>query len=104
MQHLVVCAIQVFDKQVLGRLGSVESCTQNLGSGSADIAVVASRQCQERTGLDRIFLVGRRAGGDGAALLGDVLGIPDLGEGANVAEAVGDLLDGYEGEDAWAIG
>ena len=61
------------------------------------------RQCQEGTCLDRIFLVGRRAGGDGAALLGDVLRVSDLGEGADVVEAVGDLLDGYEGEDAWEM-
>jgi len=64
---------------------------------------VTCRQCQEGTCLDGIFLVGRRSGGDGAALLGDVLGVSDLGEGADVVEAVGDLLDGYEGEDAWEM-
>ena len=61
------------------------------------------RQCQERTRLDGIFLVGRWSGGDSAALLGDVLGVSDLGESADVVEAVGDLLDGYEGEDAWEM-
>ena len=53
------------------------------------------RQCQEGACLYRIFLVGGRSGGDGAALLGDVLGVSDLGECADVVEAVGDLLDGY---------
>lgn len=65
---------------------------------------MTSRQCQEGTCLDRIFLAGRRSGRDGAALLGDVLGVSDLSEGADVVEAVGDLLDGYEGEDAWEMG
>ena len=100
MQHFPICTVQVLDKQILGRLGGVETCTQDLCSGGADIVVVACRQCQERTCLDRVFLVGRRTGGDGTSLLGDVLWVSNLSEGANVVESIGDLLDGYEREDA----
>jgi hypothetical protein len=100
MQHLPVFTVQVLDKQILGRFGGVESRAQDLCGRGADIIVVARRQGQERAGLDGVFLVGRRTGGDGASLLGDVLGVSDLGEGAHVVEAMGDLLDGYESEDA----
>ena len=104
MQHLPIRTVQILDEQVFGGLGSVESRAEDLCSGGADIVVVDCRQCQERTCLDGIFLVGGRAGGDGTPLLRDVLWVSDLGEGAHVLEAVGDLLDGYECEDAWKMG
>jgi hypothetical protein len=45
-------------------------------------------------------LVDGRARRNSASLLRDVLRVPNLSEGAYVMEAVGDVLDGYEGEDA----
>jgi hypothetical protein len=45
--------------------------------------------------------MGGRAGGYGTASWGDVLRVPDLGEVPDMLEALGDLFDGYEREDAW---
>jgi hypothetical protein len=60
---------------------------------------------EEGGGLDGVFVVrvGRRSRGYGTTGWRDVRGVADFGEVADVLEAVGDLFNGYECEDAGRV-
>jgi hypothetical protein len=101
MHYLLILTIQILDQEVFSGIGGVETGAEHLCSGGPDLGVVGGCEGQEGGGLDGVFVVGYwRGRGYGAALWGDVRRVVDLGEVSDVLEAVGDLLHGYEGEDA----
>jgi hypothetical protein len=97
MHYLPIVAVQVADKQFLGRRRGIEACAEHLGGGFADVGVVRCCEGEERRRLDRVLLVCGRSRGD--VTVGVRRGA-DLGESAHVMQAVGNVLDGYEGEGA----
>lgn len=97
MLDLRIGALQILQPEFLGAGRGEEALAQDLGSAGADVEVWGCCEREEGGGFYGVFLVG---GGWGVRWSWGWEPV-DFGEGPDVQEAMGDLLDGDEGEDAW---
>lgn len=102
-----ILAVEVAHEEFLRGVRGVEALTEDFRGGGADFNVWGGCECEERGGFYGVFLVGgvrwEMFGLVGLGLgVGGGMRFSDLGDCADVLEPEGDLLYGYEGEDAEA--